>query len=248
MRFLVTRPREDAETIAARLQERGHEAVLAPLMEVQLYPGEELTLDGVQAILATSANGVRAIANRTARRDIPVYGVGPQTAEVARGFGFRTVHSAGGDSATLTETVAAQLAPEAGSLFHAAGTETAGRLRQALEARDYTVESTVLYEATAATALPEEASAALRSDVLDGVMLFSPRSAKILVQLVGDAGLAEHCARLDAYCISAATAEALGTAFARALIAGAPNQDAMLALIPEAATGASFLGHGTRPL
>ena len=40
-------------------------------------------LDGVQAILATSANGVRALARRTPRRDLPLFAVGPQTA--ARG-------------------------------------------------------------------------------------------------------------------------------------------------------------------
>jgi uroporphyrinogen-III synthase len=66
------------------------------------------------------------------------------------------------------------------------------------------------------------------------VLLFSPRSAAIFAGLVHDAGLSEHCARLTAYCISAAAAEALkSTPFARIAVAGAPNQTAMLALLPE---------------
>src|SRR5262249_31202803 len=73
----------------------------------------------------------------------------------------------------------------------------------------------------------------LRADTLDGILLFSPRTAKTFVQLVGNAGLTLHCAKLVAFCISAATAEALGNLnFTRVAVAGAPNQDAILSLIP----------------
>ncbi|MDQ6887960.1 MAG: uroporphyrinogen-III synthase, partial [Gemmatimonadota bacterium] len=72
----------------------------------------------------------------------------------------------------------------------------------------------------------------LRKDAVDGVFLFSPRSAKIFATLVGDACLAAQCAKLVAFCISAATAEALSPlGFARVAVAGAPNQDAMLDLV-----------------
>jgi uroporphyrinogen-III synthase len=233
MRLLVTRPREDAQTIAGLLQARGHDAVIAPLLEIRLHPGEMLPLDGVQAILATSANGVRALAARTARRDIPVFAVGPQTAETARQSGFSSVRSAEGDAAALVETVVAQLDPAAGVLFHAAGTETAGRVRQALAARGFKVETSVLYEAAQIERLPDSVAAELRGGTLDGVLLFSPRSARIFTALVQTAGLSEACAKLDAYCISAATASALGVAgFARVSVAGAPNQEAMLSLLP----------------
>ena len=63
--------------------------------------------------------------------------------------------------------------------------------------------------------------------------MFSPRSAKTFAALAGDAGLAPQCANLVAFCISAATAEALEPlTFARIAIAGTPNQDAILDLIP----------------
>ena len=48
------------------------------------------------------------------------------------------------------------------------------------------------------------------------------------------AGLADKCAPLHAYCISAATASALGTLeFSRMAVAGNPNQEALLALLPD---------------
>jgi uroporphyrinogen-III synthase len=95
------------------------------------------------------------------------------------------------------------------------------------------VETIVLYEALPVGLLPVQAANRLRSDTLDGVLLFSPRSAKLFTTLAGEAGLGSHCARLVAFCISAATAEALASlTFARVAIAGTPNQDAILDLIP----------------
>ena len=233
MRLLLTRPSEDAEHLAALLRQRGHEPVLAPLMELRIHAGDVLPLDGVQAILATSANGIRALVTRTARRDVPIYAVGPQTEESARKAGFAIVHNADGDAGTLVELVAATARSENGALFHAAGAETAGHVRARLEVLGFRVDSPVLYEMVAPAILPLAAREVLSQGRLDGVLLFSPRSATIFAGLVADSGLAPACRSLDAYCISKATAEALGgLVFRRVHVAGAPNQDAMLALIP----------------
>jgi uroporphyrinogen-III synthase len=220
------------------LRARGHVALNAPMMEVEVLEGPPLPLLAVQAVLATSANGVRALGLRTTRRDVLVFAVGPQTAETARSCGFAKVLSADGDSVALAEFVAASLDPENGPLLHAAGAETAGRLSQALQARGFSVETMVLYEATPVPLLPKLAEAVLRDGTLDGVLLFSPRSAKIFAGLVTEAKLVEACERVEAYCISAATAAGLTPLiFSRVTVAGEPNQDAMLALIPPPAPG-----------
>jgi len=233
MRLLITRPREAAASIAAELSARGHEALVAPVMEIRLREGAPLGLENVQAILATSANGIRALAGRCERRDLPVYAVGPQTSEAAREAGFETVHSADGDAAALAEKVAAECDPQSGTLLHAAGAETAGRLAETLKAKRFKVEREVLYDAVPFTELPDNATSALRDKRLDGVLLFSPRTAKIFCSLVAASGLKEDCAPLTAFCISAATAAALGSLeFARVAVAGHPNQEAILALLP----------------
>src|SRR5262245_38345979 len=233
MRLLITRPQEDAIAIAEVLRKRGHVPILAPIMEVHFREGPAIDLDGVQAVLTTSANGVRALARRTSRRDVPLYAVGPQTAEAARSAGFKTVQSAEGDSGVLVEFVGSRLDPGKGVLLHAAGAETAGRLRQALQAKGFAVETTVLYDAVPVTSLPENARITLQEGTLDGVMLFSPRTAKTFATLTTEASLAQACSRIEAYCISAATAAALTPlTFARVAVAGGHNQDSILALIP----------------
>ena len=72
MRALVTRPREDAESLIAALATRSVEALVEPLMEVHYQSPGTLDLGGVQAILCTSANGVRALARASGERDVPV--------------------------------------------------------------------------------------------------------------------------------------------------------------------------------
>jgi uroporphyrinogen-III synthase len=233
MRLLVTRPREDAEAFAAILKGRGHEAVIAPLLELRFTSGGEIPLNNVHALLASSANGIRAFASRSSQRNLPVYVVGPQTAEAAGGCGFANVISADGDAAALIAKVAETMNPADGKLLHAAGAETAGRIKQALEARGYQVETAILYEAVPVESLPENARDELRTDMLDGVLLFSPRTARTFAALVAKEDVAQNCSRLDAFCISAATATALSPLpFARLAIAGSPNQAAMLDLLP----------------
>jgi uroporphyrinogen-III synthase len=238
MRLLVTRPHEDAVSFAELLRARGHIPIVAPIMDVRPHDGPPIALEGVQALLATSANGVRALALRTRKRNVALYAVGPQTAEAAKSAGFKTVHSAEGDSTALVEFVADRADPAKGLLLHAAGAETAGRLRQALQAKGFKVETMVLYDAVPASELPDTAKDALRDGSLDGALLFSPRSAKTFATLTTEAKLEASCGRLDAFCISPATAAALSPlSFARVSVAGAPNQDAMLALIPPLAPG-----------
>jgi len=230
MKILVTRPRADGEEIAARLAEMGHQALLAPLLEPRFFDGPEPALDDVQAILATSANGVRALIRRTPRRDVPVFAVGPQTAEEASKAGFTDVRSADGDAVALAEATSGWAKPE-GVLLHVCGEDAPGTLADTLAARGFVVRRAMLYGMAAAGELPHEARAALAEKHLDGVMFFSPKTARLFLILAE--GL--PFAGLTAFCISPATAGALASGlFAQVRIADRPNQAAMLALVNRA--------------
>lgn len=232
MRILVTRPVEDGKEIAARLAEMGHQALLAPLLAVRFHDGplleeSEPDLAEVQAILATSANGVRALARRTARRDFSIFAVGPQTADEARRCGFTEIKNADGDAKALAEA-ATRWASRKGVLLHVCGEDAPGTLAENLSLRGFQVRRVVLYGIEPATQLPPEAVAALKAGALDAAMFFSPRSARIFGVLADDLPTES----LVALCISQATAQALiSLSFARVAVAARPNQTAMLALL-----------------
>jgi uroporphyrinogen-III synthase len=230
MRILVTRPGHDAIATAEALHAKGHEALIAPLLEVHFRAGEPLGLDGIDGVLATSANGVRALAGRTQRRDLPVFAVGPQTAEAALAAGFTRVESADGDGVALAEALPRWL--PSGMLFHAAGDNAKGKLAETLAAKGYRVESRVLYEVVPVTVLPAAAAEALEKGLIDAALFFSPMSARVFADCIAKAGLGDACGRLIAACISEAAAKALAPlAFAALRIAEKPNQDALLACL-----------------
>ena len=87
-RLLLTRPEDDSAGLAAALSDMGVTALIAPLLWVENVPGPMFDLDNTQGVLLTSANGARAMAARTVRRDIPVYAVGDATARMASNLGF----------------------------------------------------------------------------------------------------------------------------------------------------------------
>ncbi|MEQ8968495.1 MAG: uroporphyrinogen-III synthase, partial [Azospirillaceae bacterium] len=236
-RWLIPRPAEDAARTAAALAARGHEGVSAPVLAIDTADPDPIDLDGVQAVLFTSANGVRAFARLTGARGLPAFAVGAQTAAAAREAGFSDVETAAGDARALEALVAGKLDPAGGALFHGAGRDTAGEatggdLATRLAAAGFAVRRAVLYRAETVDALPEAAVGALGEGTCRGVLFFSPRTVRVFGRLVEEAGLSDRLASLYALCLSPAAARRLDDrAWAGVRIAERPDLGAMLDLL-----------------
>lgn len=235
MKLLVTRPEADSAALAETLAALGHEAVVAPLLAIRFFDEAELPVRNWQGLLVTSANGARALGRRRdadALRNLPVFAVGQASAEALVHEGFTRVRAAGGDVDTLAALVVASLRPDEGPLLHVAGSVVAGDLGSALAAHGFKVERAVLYEAEKAVRLPGAACDALEKGSLDGILLYSPRTARTFVSLVTKAGLEDRLGDVTAYCLSQAVADALkGLPLRGVKIAHEPEQSALLALI-----------------
>lgn len=230
MKILVTRPIQDGEEIARHLAGMGHETLLAPLLALRAVEGAPLDLAGIQAVLVTSANGVRVLAQRTARRDVAIFAVGPQSAQAAQEAGFLRVRSAGGDAQALAEAVLGWAEPGAGALLHAAGEESGDDLCAALAARGFTARREILYRMEKVAHLPPHAAEAIRRGKIGAALFFSPKSAELFAACVTCDGISTH--DIIAICISANTAKGLGgLSFAEIRIAATPDQQALLARI-----------------
>src|SRR5262245_7791977 len=248
MRILITRPIEDARPLADALEERGIAVLIEPLLEIRHLEDAEIDLDGVQALLFTSANGVRAFAALSPRRELKVFTVGDGSADAARQAGFANVESAKGDVEALAALVVDRLKAEDGILFHAAGTVTAGDLKTRLEGLGYQVRRAQLYEAKIASALSTETRANLTLGGIDAVLLFSPRTAATFAELWQAAG-APSLGRIQALCLSAAVAREIGNlGWAGVEIADRPDLPSMLALVDAARSkGAEMAEPSQRP-
>jgi uroporphyrinogen-III synthase len=244
-RALVTRPREDAAGISAALAARGFTAVLEPLLEIRFSPEAAALLPPLlpetQALLFTSANGARAFAAASRRRDLPVFAVGDASAAAARAAGFGRVESAAGDVRALATLVARQLDPAKGALLHAAASDVAGDLAGDLARSGFETRRLALYDAAPVRQLSDRTRQLIDRGEIGVALFFSPRSAASFVRLAGEAGLLPSLARIGAVGLSAPVAAALGGAapgeapWRWIATAAAPNESSLLAALDRSA-------------
>ena len=232
MRVLITRPEREATTLATALAQRGHVPVIAPLFRLEiLHPPAEFATDlsACQAILLSSANGARALAEASEQRGKPILAVGDTTASTAEGLGFVSVVSAAGDGQALAELARTRLDPKAGPLLHVSGVDIAQDFAAALAPDGFEVRRVALYEAREETALPDSARAAIEARALDAAMFFSPRASELFARLVQEAGLSAALSNVTAIAISPAALQPLSALPFKATVAAArPTRQSVL--------------------
>lgn len=239
MRLLVTRPEPDASREAKLLSERGHEAMLAPLLSIEFSSDTPLELDGVQALIATSRNALRALALHPAREQacrLPLLAVGDATAIEARAIGLSDVTVGAGTGVRLAELIIGEFEPENGALLHLSGDVVAFDLQSALEPKGFTVRRAVLYRAVPLREFPPDAARLLAAGELDGVILMSPRTARTFAALHAGLGTVTQVKRPVCYCLSEAVADEVRGRGFQVRVAAQPREEDILALLDSAAS------------
>ena len=231
IRALVTRPAEDSADLVRALEQRGISVLAEPLLTIRPKDGVAVGLANVQALLFTSANGVRAFAGASSSRDLPAFAVGDATAEALRGLGFARIESAGGDVEDLERLVRRRLDPGRGRLLHAAGSSVAGDLAGRLILAGFVVDRVQLYDADPATDLSDTSRAEIANGGIDWVLVFSPRTAAAFASVIERAGLAEAARKITLVALSKAVAEAASLPFQKIAIAAEPTQAALLSTV-----------------
>lgn len=239
MRLLVTRPEPDALKLQALLEQMGHDATVEPLLSVSFEALDAIDLDGVQALIATSRNALRALRSTpilARARTLPLFAVGKATAAEARALGFEMVLTGAGTARQLVTHIVAVVDPAAGLIAHLAGDKLAVDLKAELAPHGFRVIAWRVYSIEAATTLSEEVVEQLALGEIDGVILLSPRTAAVYAKLIAAHALAAAVRPLPHFCLSAAVArrlEPLGGV--QTLIADGPRLDEVLALVAETA-------------
>jgi uroporphyrinogen-III synthase len=177
----ITRAQPVADLTAERVRALGHDPLLAPLLQVHNLDEVTIDLVGVAALAFTSANGVRAFAERSGHRETKVFAVGAATAQAARLAGFRSVLSSEGDVSALARGIAARKSELKGAVLHAGAAELAGDLPGELERAGIEARRLVLYETRPVRLADAEIKLLLRANA---VLLHSPRAARVLATVL----------------------------------------------------------------
>ncbi len=232
MKLVVTRPREQAEKLANKLRAQGIEVWVEPMLRIVRHTSIKLNLNHCQAVLVTSLNGAESLAKATASRDVKLYAVGDVTARSLSCHGFHDVRSADGNADDLAALVENDFDPSEGALLHVGGTNSSGRLVNRLCEGGYTVHRTALYGTVGASSLSTELRSAMEDREIDGVLFFSPETARIFVSLVLGAQREKALVNMTAFCLSAAVAEAANRVpWGGLVVCDRPNASGLLAAV-----------------
>lgn len=244
MHVLVTRPAADAAEFKARLGALGHTVLLDPLVTIETTVPPTLEPGAARVLAATSRNALRALEGHAALprlQSLPVFTVGPGTAELARRLGFADVRPGTATAADLVAPLAAVGLP----VLHLRGEKTAFDLAGALAAAGIAVTETVVYRQVPSTHLRPETIAAVKDGSLDTVVLMSPLTAATWLTLISQAGCDDAAARLRYACLSAGIAAAMAARGAETRVAARPNAEEMLALVVAMAAQSGAKRSGT---
>lgn len=228
---LITRPSEDASALTKLLQIRGYKIVYEPLLSV-FFLRPSIDLSGIQAILITSANGIRALATIVTIRTVRIFVVGYASAQVCYKYGFNRVTIADGNASTLISLVRHSLLPEGGTLLYAAGSITTGNLPHQLKLAGFLVRKLVLYRADVTASLTQRVTNIFSSNEINAILFYSSRTAKIFTQLVLQTGVYKSLKNTCAYCLSDAVQNNLSSLPWKCVrVAVVPSQEALLSLL-----------------
>lgn len=175
--LLLTRPEVQSLALAAEIEATFADVrcLISPLMEIS-PTGQLPDMTEITALLFTSVNGVNAYGGP---RDIPCFCVGDKTAHTARSRGL-TAQSANGNAGDLVEMVAAQLPLSSTEILHVRGAETTGNIVGELSTRGFAASDVILYRQDPRP-LTSAAKTALSAGEIDAALLYSPRTARLLV-------------------------------------------------------------------
>ncbi len=244
MYLLVTRPEPDAAELIKLLEKAGHQVSHVPLLEINFHKTADFPDTTPQAILITSANGARAMGRlpqMASFSNTRAIVVGASSAQAAEHAGFKNIRkTARGDVTGMIDFVRQNLKPQDGPLLYASGGKTSGNLVGELQSDGFVVDRVILYQAEPVKSLPQEICQSIRQGQLNGVLLFSPRTAKIWLGLTlsnsGSCVSGGELAKMKHYCLSENVAriidQGLGK-FSDTIICKEPDTPSMLQAVSE---------------
>lgn len=231
MRLLITRPEPDASLSSARLEALGHDVLIDPVLVTHFDPGPLNYLPG-DAIVITSKNGLRALlplCHGPIFHETPLFTVGDATASLARDSGFQKVYSASGNVDNLVTLISGF--PKT-RLHYICGKDRRGGLENKLRTLGWQVEVAERYHTDFSNELKIETISALTSQNLDGILLYSQRSALSLQRLIAHHNISYLTNIITYFCL----AKSITTVFdtdkgVRLVIADTPTEQSLFAAL-----------------
>ena len=225
--ILLTRPGRASEALAQELSQKGFVPFIEPMLTVKNLPVDLPDLSAYQALVFTSANGVRAFCPLSSRRDLPVYVVGNRTKEEASVSGFQDVRCGGGNVKALADLLKKD---NPGTILYVRGQHVARPLLPLLPEME--IEEVCVYLSEKSKKITESLWKKLASGEVDAVLFFSARTACTFVDILLEAGKGDLAGGIKALCLSDEVLKSLSVlSWEKTYVCNMPERGEMIALL-----------------
>ncbi len=225
---LLLRAREDAARSAEKLRALGYTPILSPVLEIVATHARVPTGD-YDAVLASSAKGIEAVADFSQLVALPFHLVGAKTAAAARARGLNPQIVAGAAETILPLLRASYVKPA--HFLYLAGRDRQPTLEAGLRAAGHRITAVDVYEAQAASVLTDAARYALRDEKIDVALHYSRRSVEIFLRLVEAERLTPALSSIRQFALSGDVAAPLRALGLNVKVATSPDEAGLLALL-----------------
>lgn len=223
---LITRPEEQGLSFAREVAALGVTPLLDPLLTIMPIKTDWVAGNRPDGVVLTSSHAVQD-SFPPAWQDVPVFAVGKVTADKARLCGAQKIHAATGDFSELIASIQENL-PSSSRLVYLRGEDVRHSLSECL--CGYEITQYVTYTAKAASSLLPETVLAIREGRLHSLMVFSPRTAHILKDLLIAHDLLPFLSMINLLSLSGAVLELLeDLPWKEVRVAKTPDSRALLA-------------------
>lgn len=236
MHVLVTRPKDDGETLKAELERLGCKVTLEPLIRIVSNDIPTTAIDETSTLIITSRNALRALAKSpavTRALTRPLLAVGPGTAALAREMGFTEIFEGPGTGAELVPEITRRSEAGGGPFVYLSADRMAFDVPSALAERGIAIRRVVAYRSVAAETLSPQVADALRDGAINVVVLMSPRTAETWAKIAPVAAKPNDLSDISYVCISEAVANVVKSKLGpqATIVASRPNHEEILIVL-----------------
>lgn len=233
-RVLVTRPEPGASRTAAALQQAGIDAIVCPFTETIDLPVSGASIAAAACADAVAVTSAKALSHAPpaltdAVRAKQVFAVGDATARAARALGMGNVRSADGDAIALANLIGDTIVAGDAPVAYLCGRVRTGELERRLSETGRKITLIETYDVQKVSQLTDKITGALENGDLNGILLHSGMSARLLANALGAVNEQQLIDKKTLFTISERAGEPLAAITDAAIIAApVPRDDALI--------------------
>lgn len=207
MRVLITRANEEAKHLGNQIIKIGCTPLIASMMEIE-YKTDPFDPDEFSAVVTSSQQAIKALADSTDRRDMLLYVVGPASERCAKELGFTQVRAAAGTGKAMVGFIRRTLDEKDRPVCYFRGEVVHQPIGKDLSRAGYTVKPRLAYRAKAVDHFPDDVLAEFAKETPPEVAIFmSIRTYRLFAEALEKSGYMDKISQMTAVCISAAVAD-----------------------------------------